>query len=102
MEMQKEAKNEDTVSVTKLTMKIGDKKLELTVAEAQKMLAALKELFDKVQVTNMPNYPVIIWRENNFWDRNPYKPWPWLGPFISYCSSTGQDETVLNWTLEAK
>lgn len=95
------SKTNDAVEITKLTMKIGDKKLELTVAEAQKLHAALKELFDKVQVITYTNYPTIIWKQDNIWDRNPYKPWPWSQPIVSYCG-TGTKAKTFELTWEAK
>ena len=63
-----ETKNETSVAVKNISFKLGKRSLTLTIDEAQKLKAALNELFGK---------EIIVKEEHHHHDSHPIYPWYW-------------------------
>lgn len=57
----------EKIEVSKIVLKMGKKKVELSLAEAKELQELLNDIFGKKEIINIPNWPVYIKRQS---------PWP--------------------------
>lgn len=77
-------KKEKKIEVTGLNLKLGDKKITLTVEQAKKLKQALDEIFGKKEVIREIPCPYPV---------RPYTPWYWEYPTYAH-TVTFDDNTT--------
>lgn len=92
---------ERKIAVTKLVLQIGKKEIELSPEEAEKLHAALNELFGKEQA---PAQQTLIIKETQLLPQPypvPYNPapiWYWNYPITISCQQTSSGN---NWSFNS-
>ena len=53
--------------IKKIVLDLGDKEIELSVTQAEKLTELLGNMFGKKEVTIAPSYPIVIERYRPYW-----------------------------------